>query len=235
MPLFVHKIIAQVLKENNLPEGIVNLVIGSGKTIGEKLNNDKSIPLISSTGSCRMGRRIGEAVGKRLGKVILELGGNNAVIVMDDANLDMVVRSVLFGAVGTAGQRCTTTRRLIVHEKVFDKVVKDLINSYKQVTIGNPFDEGILMGPVVNKETVEIFSEALETIKKQGGEILYGGNILSGEKYKSGCYVEPTIVKAAPDMEIIKEETFAPILYIVSFKTLDSAITTPVRQKRFRC
>ncbi len=220
----VHKIITRVLKDNDLPEGIVNLAIGSGKTIGEQLINDRRIPLISATGSCAMGRRIAEAVGKRLGKTILELGGNNAIIINEDANLDLVFPSVLFGAVGTAGQRCTTTRRLIVHENMFDTFVNGLTDAYKQVTIGDPLEDGILMGPVVNRETVATFSNALETIKKQGGEILCGGKLLTGNAYKSGCYVEPVIVKAHADMEIVKEETFAPILYVLPFKTLDEAI-----------
>lgn len=220
----VHKLMAQIVKENDLPEGIINLAIGSGKTVGELIINDRRIPLISATGSCSMGRRIAEAVGKRLGKTILELGGNNAIIVMEDADLDMVLRSVLFGAVGTAGQRCTTTRRLIVSESLLDKLVQGLVDAYKQITIGDPFEEGVIMGPVVNRETVDIYSQAIDTIKKQGGEILYGGNVLKGEKYKSGCYIEPTIVKAHSSMEIVSRETFAPILYVIPFKTLDHAI-----------
>ncbi len=220
----VHKILAKVFKENNLPEGIVNLIVGSGKTIGEQLINDKRIPLISATGSCKMGRRIAEAVGKRLGKTILELGGNNAIIVAEDANLDLVFPSVVFGAVGTAGQRCTTTRRLIVQENIFDTVAHGLIDAYKQVTIGDPLQEGILMGPVASGETVALYTRALEVIRKQGGEILYGGNVLTGDNYASGCYVEPTIVKGHVGMEIIKDETFAPILYLLPYKTLDEAL-----------
>jgi aldehyde dehydrogenase (NAD+) len=220
----VHKIMADVLKENDLPEGILNLTVGAGRIVGEKMINDVRIPMISATGSCEMGYRIGTVVGKRLGRTILELGGNNAIIIMDDANLDLVIRAVLFGAVGTAGQRCTTTRRLIVQEGVFDTVVERLVNSYKQVTIGDPLEKGVVMGPMVSTAEVEVYVKALEIIKEQGGEIVYGGNVLSGDKYKGGCYVEPTIVKANADMDIVKEETFAPILYVTSFKELDEAI-----------
>ncbi len=220
----VHKIIADVLKANGLPEGIVNLAVGSGRVVGEKMINDPRIPLISATGSCEMGRRIGAVVGQRLGRTILELGGNNGIIVMEDANMDLVVRAVLFGAVGTAGQRCTTTRRLIVQKTVFDSLLARLVNAYKQVRIGNPLEKGVLMGPMVARSEVEVFLRAIEIIKEQGGEIVYGGRQLTGPQFKSGCYVEPTIVKARPDMPIVGEETFAPILYVMPFSTLEEAI-----------
>ncbi|MDZ7339588.1 MAG: aldehyde dehydrogenase family protein [candidate division KSB1 bacterium] len=220
----VHKIMADVLKANGLPEGIVNLAVGSGRVVGEKMIHDTRIPLISATGSCEMGRRIGAVVGQRLGRTILELGGNNGIIVMEDANMDLVVRAVLFGAVGTAGQRCTTTRRLIVQQTVFDSLLQRLVNAYKQVRIGNPLEKGVLMGPMVARSEVEVFLRAIEIIKEQGGEIVYGGRVLTGPQFKSGCYVEPTIVKARPDMPIVGEETFAPILYVMPFSTLDEAI-----------
>lgn len=171
-----------------------------------------------------MGRRIGAVVGQRLGRTILELGGNNGIIVMEDANMDLVVRAVLFGAVGTAGQRCTTTRRLIVQKTVFDSLLERLVKAYKQVRIGNPLEKGVLMGPMVARSEVEVFLRAIEIIKEQGGEIVYGGRELTGPQFKSGCYVEPTIVKARPDMPIVGEETFAPILYVMPFSTLDEAI-----------
>ena len=220
----VHKILAGVLKDNGLPEGILNLAVGSGRVVGEKMINDPRIPLISATGSCEMGRRIGAVVGQRLGRTILELGGNNGIIVMEDANMDLVVRAVLFGAVGTAGQRCTTTRRLIVQETVFEQLLERLVSAYKQVRIGNPLEKGVLMGPMVARSEVEVFLRAIEIIKQQGGEIVYGGRELTGPQFKSGCYVEPTIVKARPDMPIVGEETFAPILYVMPFATLDEAI-----------
>jgi aldehyde dehydrogenase (NAD+) len=220
----VHKIITDVLEDNGLPEGVVNLAVGTGKTVGERLIHDRRIKLISATGSCRMGRRIAEVVGQRLGRTILELGGNNAIIVMKDADLDLVIPSALFGAVGTAGQRCTSTRRLLVQEEMFDEVVQRLVGAYRQVRIGDPLEDGTLMGPLVNRAAVETYSDALDTIKKQGGEVLYGGNPLAGTKFGSGCYVEPVIVKAHAGMEIVKEETFVPILYVMRFKTLDEAI-----------
>ncbi|MFC2092037.1 aldehyde dehydrogenase family protein, partial [Elusimicrobiota bacterium] len=163
-------------------------------------------------------------VGKRLGRSILELGGNNAIIVMDDADMDMLIRTVLFGAVGTAGQRCTTTRRLIVHKSIIDEVADSLIKAYAQVKIGNPLDEGILMGPLVNKAALKAFTDAIGIIKKQGGKILTGGNVLNNGEYSKGYFVEPTIILSDTQLEIIKEETFAPILYIIPFETLDEAL-----------
>jgi aldehyde dehydrogenase (NAD+) len=220
----IHKIIEQVLRENALPEGTVSLAVGKGKTIGERLIHDRRIKLVSATGSCRMGHRIAEVVGQRLGRTILELGGNNAIIVMKDADPDLVIPSALFGAVGTAGQRCTSTRRLLVQDEIYDTIVPRLVNAYGQVRIGDPLEEGTLMGPLVNREAVATYSGALETIRKQGGEVLYGGNPLSGTKYESGCYVEPVIVKADAGMEIVRDETFVPILYVMRFKTLDEAM-----------
>jgi aldehyde dehydrogenase (NAD+) len=220
----VQKIANEVMKAHNL-EGVFSLVIGSSKTVGEKMICDEKIPLISATGSCKMGRRIGEVVGKRLGRTILELGGNNAIIVMNDANLDLAARAILFGAVGTAGQRCTTTRRLIMQEGIDRKLLDRLIDAYKQVRIGNPLDQGTLMGPLIDKDAVESMMYALKQVKKEGGEILCGGKALEGSKYPGGCYVEPAIVKAHPSMGIVKEETFAPILYCFTVKNLEEAVT----------
>ncbi len=219
----VQNIIHNVLKENNA-EGVMNMVVGSGRTIGERLISDKRIPLVSATGSTRMGKRIGGVVGERLGSCILELGGNNAVLVMDDADIAMAVRAILFGAVGTAGQRCTSTRRVIVHEKTADELVNRLKKAYAQVPIGDPLDEKTLMGPLIDQDAVDIMMHALKQIKKEGGEIIYGGNTLSDSKYTGGFYVEPTIVMADKSMPIIQDETFAPILYIIKVKDLQEAI-----------
>ena len=202
-------------------KGIFNLIIGSGSVIGEKLVNDKNIPLISATGSTRMGKRIGKLVGSRLGKVILELGGNNGIIVDETANMDLVVPAIAFGAVGTAGQRCTSTRRIFVHESIEEELVNKLINAYKQVNIGDPLDPSTLMGPLIDKTAVDDYLAALSKAKKEGGEILYGGNALNDRK---GFFVEPTLVRAENCYEIVQEETFAPILYIMKFSTLDEAI-----------
>jgi len=209
----VQNIANEVAKKHGV-EGIFNLVIGKGRTVGERLINDPRIPLVSFTGSTNMGRRVGRVVGERLGSTILELGGNNAVIVAPSANIEMAVRSVLFGAVGTSGQRCTSTRRVIVHKSVKEKFLSQLLNAYKQVTIGDPLEAGILMGPLVNEAGVEEMMEALEVIKKSGGKILTGGKRIEG---KGGFFVEPTIVEAEHDWEIVHTETFAPILYILTY------------------
>lgn len=219
----VQHICNEVLEKNGW-KGVFNLVIGKGSTIGERLIHDQRVPLISATGSVEMGRRVAEVVGKRLGKVILELGGNNGIIVMDDADLDLALRAVVFGAVGTAGQRCTTTRRLFLHRKIADKFVEQLINAYKQVTIGDPLDPNILMGPLVNMRAVEDMMSAIELIKQQGGEIIYGGERVSIRDFPNGSFVLPTLVKATHDMPIIQQETFAPILYIIEFEDVEEAI-----------
>ena len=204
--------------------GVMSLVIGGGADIGERLINDRRVPLISATGSTRMGVRIAQAVGQRLGRTLLELGGNNALLVMDDANLDLALRAVLFGAVGTAGQRCTTTRRVIVHQAVAEELTRKLVKAYSQVAIGDPLEAGTLMGPLINKKAVDDMQKALKAVREQGGEILCGGEVLQGPKYKSGCYVAPCIVKAKPGMAIVQEETFAPILYVIPVKNLEEAI-----------
>ncbi len=216
----VQHIANRIMADHGL-KGIFNLVVGSGSTIGKRMIHDPRLPLISFTGSTEMGRQVAEGVARRLGRTILELGGNNAIIVAEDADLDMAVRSIIFGAVGTAGQRCTSTRRIIVHHSIARKLLEQLIGAYRQVRIGNPLAEGILMGPLVNKEAVEQMMVALQKAKEQGGEILYGGKrILNlGE-----CFVEPTIVKMPSQTEIVKQETFAPIIYIMEYKDFDEAV-----------
>jgi aldehyde dehydrogenase (NAD+) len=215
----VQHIANRVMARNDLT-GIFNLVIGRGSEVGESLINDRRLPLISATGSCRMGRRISQVVGERLGRCLLELGGNNAVIVMDDANLDLALRAVMFGAVGTAGQRCTTTRRLILQEGVADNFTRRLVNAYGQVRIGDPLDESTLMGPLVDRGAVEEMMAALKTIESQGGEILCGGKTVD----RPGYFVEPTLVRAPKDLAIAHDETFAPILYIYEVDSLEEAM-----------
>lgn len=218
-------IIAQVVKENNLPEGLFSLVIGRGATIGEKLLNDKRIPLISITGSTRVGRHAGEVVQRRFGRTILELGGNNAIIMTPDADLKMAMPAVVFGAVGTAGQRCTSTRRLIVHESIYDKVKEALVKAYSGLKIGDPLNEKNHVGPLIDKDAVDTFLKALAEVKVAGGKVIYGGATLSGEGYESGCFVQPAIVEAKNEYKIVQEETFAPILYLIKYKgTVTNAI-----------
>ena len=218
-------IVGEVIKENNLPEGLFNLVVGKGSTIGEKILNDKNIPLISVTGSTRVGRHAGEVISKRFGKSILELGGNNAIIITPDADLKLAIPAVVFGAVGTAGQRCTTTRRLIIHSSIYEKVKESLLKAYKSLKIGDPLDQSNHVGPLIDKDAVKMFSEALEKVKKEGGKVICGGDVLSGKGYESGCYVSPAIVEAENQYEIVQEETFASILYLIKYnKSLDEAI-----------
>ena len=209
-------IIASVLKENNLPEGISCLINGDYK-VGEFMTKDTRIPLISATGSTRMGKIVAAEVGKRLGKSLLELGGNNAIIVTPDADIKMTVIGGVFGAVGTAGQRCTSTRRLIIHESIFDAVKDALVSAYGQIKIGDPLDQNNHVGPLIDTDAVRMYSEALEKVKQEGGNIIVEGGVLSGEGYESGCYVKPAIVQAEPDFEIVQEETFAPILYLLKY------------------
>jgi len=213
----VQNILSEVIKENNLPEGLFSLIIGKGSTIGEKLLNDKRIPLISLTGSIQVGQHAAGIIAKRFGRAILELGGNNAIIITPNADLNLAIPAVVFGAVGTAGQRCTTTRRLIVHEDVYDKVKDSLIKAYQSLKIGNPLDEKNHVGPLIDKTAVEEFKNALNLVQKEGGKILYGGDVLSGEGYESGCYVVPAIVEAENHYKIVQEETFAPILYLIKY------------------
>lgn len=220
----VHRIIGSVLKENNVPEGVLNLVAGSSKYIGDDFLADKRIPLISVTGSTRVGRHVSKIVGERLGRTILELGGNNAIIVSQYGNLNMALRASLFGAVATAGQRCTSTRRLLIHDCIFDKFRDKLIEAYKQLKIGHPLDPESVSGPLVDRDAVKNFLNAQEQIKKEGGRIVYGGQVLGGEGYESGCYVVPCIAEVENHYSIVQEETFAPILYLIKYKTIDEAI-----------
>ncbi|MCU0436944.1 MAG: aldehyde dehydrogenase family protein [Raineya sp.] len=210
--LACQNIIADVLKSNNLPEGVFGLIIGDA-TIGEKMSNDTRVPLVSATGSTRMGKKVGEAVAKRLGKTILELGGNNAIIITENADLEMAIRATLFGAVGTAGQRCTTTRRLIVHESVYEEVKNRLVKTYPNLPIGNPLDSKTLVGPLIDQDAVKMFEKALEHVQKEGGKLLVGGTVLS----EKGNYVTPAIVEAQNTYEMVQEETFAPILYLIKY------------------
>ncbi|WP_372801292.1 aldehyde dehydrogenase family protein [Lutibacter sp.] len=209
-------IIANVLKENNLPEGISCIVNGDYK-VGEFLTTDKRIPLISATGSIRMGKIVAKTVAERLGKSLLELGGNNAIIVTPDADIKMTVIGAVFGAVGTAGQRCTSTRRLIIHESIYDKVKDALVAAYKQLRIGNPLDENNHVGPLIDKEAVKMYENALIKVVEEGGKILVEGGVLSGEGFESGCYVKPAIAEAENHFEIVQHETFAPVLYLLKY------------------
>ncbi|GIV28052.1 MAG: aldehyde dehydrogenase [Bacteroidia bacterium] len=216
-------IIADVLKQNNVPEGVSNIIIGDYK-IGELMSHDIRVPLISATGSTRMGKAVGKAVGERLGRSLLELGGNNAIIVTPNADLQMMLTAVLFGAVGTAGQRCTTTRRLIVHEDIYEEVKNKLVNAYKQLRIGNPLDEKNHVGPLIDKDAVKNYLHAIEQVKKEGGNMIVEGGVLEGEGYESGCYVKPCVAEAKNHFQIVQHETFAPILYIMKYKTIEEAI-----------
>lgn len=218
-------IIKQVLIDNDVPEGVFALIIGRGSTIGEKILNDKRIPLISVTGSTRVGRHAGEVIAKRFGRAILELGGNNAIIITPDTDLNIAIPAVVFGAVGTAGQRCTSTRRLIIHESIYDKVKNSLLKAYKSLKIGNPLDEKNHVGPLIDKNAVKDFTNALEKVKQEGGKVIYGGEVLEGDRYKSGSYVVPALVEAENHYEIVQEETFAPILYLIKYsKGIEEAI-----------
>ena len=218
-------IIAKVLKENNLPEGIFTLIVGKGSTVGERILNDKRVAMVSVTGSTRVGKHAAEVVSSRFGKTILELGGNNAIIITPDADFKIAIPAVVFGAVGTAGQRCTSTRRLIIHESIYNKVKDSLLKAYRSLNIGNPLDQKNHMGPLIDKNAVNDFTNALKRVKKEGGKIIFGGEVLTGKGYESGCYVSPAIVEAQNHYEIVQEETFAPILYIMKYKKdIDEAI-----------
>lgn len=218
------QITREVFEANNVPEGVSCVIIG-GAEIGKLMAEDTRIPLVSATGSTRMGKSVGAAVGARLGKSLLELGGNNAIIITPSADLKMVVPGAVFGAVGTAGQRCTTTRRLIVHEEVYDKVKEALVNAYKQIRIGNPLDETNHVGPLIDKDAVNMYLSSLEQAVKQGGKIIVEGGVLSGEGFESGCYVKPAIVEAENHFSVVQHETFAPILYLLKYSgSVENAI-----------
>jgi aldehyde dehydrogenase (NAD+) len=216
-------IVNKVFAANNLPEG-VSCIVNGNYEIGELLSNDKRVPLVSATGSTRMGKLVGEAVGRRLGRSLLELGGNNAIIITESADLESTLVGAVFGAVGTCGQRCTSTRRLIIHESVYDKAIAMMQKAYAQLRIGNPLDENNHVGPLIDKDAVKAYLHALEQVEKQGGKILVEGGVLSGAGYESSCYVKPAIAEVENHYEIVQHETFAPILYVMKYKTLDEAI-----------
>ncbi|MES2849250.1 MAG: aldehyde dehydrogenase family protein [Bacteroidota bacterium] len=216
-------ITAKVFKKNNVPEGVNNLLVGD-REVGEWMSNDTRIPLMSATGSTRMGKAVASAVAGRLGKSLLELGGNNAIIITPDADLDMSLIGAAFGAVGTAGQRCTTTRRLIIHEKVYNKFKEKLVNAYKQLKIGDPLDQKNHVGPLIDTGAVDMYVKAIEKGKAEGCNFIVEGGVLKGKGYESGCYVKPCIAEAKNSYEIVQHETFAPILYIMKYKTIDEAI-----------
>lgn len=215
-------IISDVLRKNNVPEGVSCLMIGN--PIGDLMNNDKRVPLVSFTGSTRIGRHVSGTVAQRFGRTILELGGNNAIIVSEHADLSMVLVGAVFGAVGTAGQRCTSTRRLIIHESIYDKTLDVLKKAYSQLKIGNPLDSNNHVGPLIDKKAVEDYLTAIEKAKKEGGKIIVEGGVVLGDEYESGCYVKPCIIEAKNEYHIVQEETFAPILYVLKYKTIDEAI-----------
>lgn len=222
----VQNIISDVLKRNNVPEGVFNMIVAKSSVLGDNFAEDKRIPLFSVTGSTAVGQRISAIVGKRLGRTIMELGGNNAVIISDHANIEMAVKSVLFGAVGTTGQRCTSTRRLIIQENVYDEVKEKLLGAYKSLIekIGNPFDENTLVGPMIDNTAVDAFKHAISKAKREGGNLLFGGEVLNGDKFCCGNYVAPALLEVENHYEIVQEETFAPILYLMKYKTIDEAI-----------
>lgn len=209
-------IIASILKDNNLPEGISSIITGDYK-VGEMMTTDHRVALVSATGSIRMGRIVGTTVAERFGKSLLELGGNNAIIITPTADLKVVVPGAVFGAVGTCGQRCTSTRRLIIHESVYDKVRDAIVGAYKQIKIGNPLDENYHVGPLIDKESVNTYLEAIEKAKAEGGNVLVEGGVLEGKEFESGCYVKPAIIEAENHFEIVQHETFAPILYLMKY------------------
>lgn len=216
-------IIKSVFEANDVPEGVSGIVQGD-YTVGEMMTNDKRVPLISATGSIRMGKLVAQAVGARLGKTLLELGGNNAIIITENADLKISIVGALFGAVGTCGQRCTSTRRLIIHESVYEEVKASLTKAYTQVRVGNPLDENNHVGPLIDKQAVEAYLAALEKVKAEGGKVLVEGGVFEGEGYESGCYVKPAIVEAKNHYAIVQAETFAPILYIMKYSTIEEAI-----------
>ena len=216
-------ILQKVLKANDVPEGVSNIIVGDHR-IGHLMTSDKRIPLISATGSTRMGKIVSAQVASRLGRTILELGGNNAIIITPSVDLKMVTPAVVFGAVGTAGQRCTTTRRLIIHASVYDTVKEILVRAYKQLRIGNPLDGGIHVGPLIDTHAVELYLQSIEKVKAQGGKFIIEGGVLMGDSYTSGCYVKPCIAEVENNFDIVQHETFAPILYLIKYNTIEEAI-----------
>ena len=219
----IQKIVEKVFADNDVPEGVNNLIQG-GRTVGEWMSKDTRIPLVSATGSTRMGKELNKEVAGRLGKTILELGGNNAIIITEHADLDMSLIGAVFGAVGTAGQRCTSTRRLIIHEKIYDQFVEKLVKAYQQIKIGDPLDSNNHMGPLIDKDAVKMYLQSIEACKNEGGKFIVEGGVLEGAAYASGCYVKPCIAEAKPQFKIVQHETFAPILYLLKYKTIEEAI-----------
>ena len=219
----IQKIVEKVFANNDVPEGVNNLIQG-GREVGEWMSRDTNIPLVSATGSTRMGKELNKEVAGRLGKTILELGGNNAIIITEHADLDMSLVGAVFGAVGTAGQRCTSTRRLIIHEKIYDQFVEKLVKAYQQIKIGDPLDSNNHMGPLIDKAAVEMYLNSIEACKKEGGHFIVEGGVLEGDQYASGCYVKPCIAEAKPQYQIVQHETFAPILYLLKYQTIEEAI-----------
>ena len=216
-------ILQSVLKANDVPEGVSCLINGDYK-VGEFITKDRRVPLISATGSTRMGKIVGAEVAARLGKTILELGGNNAIIISENADPELVLPGAVFGAVGTAGQRCTSTRRLIIHESRYDEIRNKIANAYKQLKIGNPLDETNHVGPLIDKQAVENYLESIDKVKAEGGTFVIEGGVLEGTNYESGCYVKPCIAEVKNEYEIVKHETFAPILYLIKYNSLEEAV-----------
>ena len=217
------QIVSEVFTKNDVPEGVSCIVNGDYR-LGELISHDKRIPLVSATGSTRMGKLVGAAVGARLGRALLELGGNNAIIITESADLEVAIPGALFGAVGTCGQRCTSTRRLIIQEGLYDIFKDKLVNAYEQLRIGNPLDESNHIGPLIDSDAVKMYLDAIEKVKKQGGKVLTDYGVLEGDNYVSGCYVKPVIAEVTNDMEIVQHETFAPILYLIKYTDIDEAI-----------
>ncbi len=216
-------IVNEVFAANQVPEGVSNIIIG-GREVGEWMSQDARIPLVSATGSTRMGKAVGAAVGARLGRALLELGGNNAVIISKDADLNIAITGSLFGAVGTAGQRCTTTRRLIVHSSIYDTVKEKLVNAYKQLRIGDPLNENNHVGPLIDKDAVKNYLDAIAKCKAEGGNFIVEGGVIEGPGFESGCYVKPCVAEAKNEYAIVQHETFAPILYLLKYDTIEEAI-----------
>jgi len=222
----IQHILEEIIAKNGLPEGLFNLIIGSGATIGEMLLHDRDVPLVSITGSTRVGRRSAEVIASRFGRSILELGGNNAIILTPQANMKLAIPAIVFSAVGTAGQRCTTARRLIVHESIYDRIKQTLIKAYGSIKIGSPLDETNHVGPLIDRQAVAAYQKALQAVQEQGGRIVCGGSVLTGKGFESGCYVEPVLAEAHNSYPIVQAETFAPILYLIKYSGgVENAIT----------
>jgi len=221
----VTKIAERVCRETGADPAIFTLLMGDRKTVGQKLTDDARIPLVSATGSTNMGFNVAKAVNGRLGRTILELGGNNALIVAPSADINMATQSIFFGAVGTAGQRCTSTRRVIAHESVAAKIREKLLTAYKSLQIGNPLDRKTVMGPMIDKGAVDAVQQSIQRLKNEGGEVLYGGERLGGENFQGGCYMKPCLAAAKPDFEIVQHETFGPLLYLMTYRDFDEAMS----------